>query len=193
MAIAQLKQGHLAGLEVLVRRYQVRALHAALVIVRDRMVAEEVVQQAFLNAAQKIAQFDEERPFAPWFIRSVVNAALQEIGRQKRLIAWEDEMSEAAGRATEWLVDPALCPEDLVENEALYQAVWRALDQLEPRQRAVLVLRYLEDQTDVEVASHFRRPLTTIKWWGHLARRRMRHLLGQDRQVTLTELKSSHE
>ncbi len=64
-AIAQLKQGHIGGLQVLVSRYQVKAVHVAQLITRDRQLAEDTVQAAFLRAFERIDQFDAERAFGP--------------------------------------------------------------------------------------------------------------------------------
>jgi RNA polymerase sigma-70 factor (ECF subfamily) len=86
IAISRLKRGDLKGLEALVIRYQVRAVHAAYMIVFDRGLAEDVVQTAFVKVAERIRQFDESRPFAPWFFRIVVNDALKLAQKQKRLI-----------------------------------------------------------------------------------------------------------
>ena len=99
-AVARLKQGDLSGLEALVERYQVRAVHAAVLILHDRELAEEVAQNTFFQAAQKIHQFDSRGPFGPWFMRSVVNAALQEAKRQQRMAPLDtDNDSEAEGTA----------------------------------------------------------------------------------------------
>ena len=62
-AIARLKQGDLAGMEFLVSCYQVQAVSAAYLIVRDFNTAEDIVQNSFLQAAQKIGQFDEGKAF----------------------------------------------------------------------------------------------------------------------------------
>ncbi len=192
-AIARLKQGDLMGLEALVRIYQVRAVHAALLVLHDRAQAEEIAQGCFFNAALKISQFDDRRPFGPWFLRSVINAALQEAQRQRRVLPLEEDGAvlapantpgqgegEAAGFHPGWLVDPGLCPEDLVENEALYRAVWRALDQLPPNQRAAVVLRYIDDRSEAEITAELQRPLTTIKWWLHAARERLRRIVRRE-------------
>jgi RNA polymerase sigma-70 factor (ECF subfamily) len=64
-----------SGLAPLVRRYQTHPLRAAQLVTRDRGLAEDVVQAAFLRAYERIGQFDAGRPFGPWFPRSVVNAA----------------------------------------------------------------------------------------------------------------------
>ncbi len=60
-AISRIKQGHLDSLEILVNRYQARAVHAAYLILYDRTLAEDVAQSAFVKAAERIHQFDEER------------------------------------------------------------------------------------------------------------------------------------
>jgi RNA polymerase sigma-70 factor (ECF subfamily) len=82
-AIWRLKRGDIEALAVLVRRYEVQAVRTAYLITHDRALAEDVVQNTFLRIYQRIDQFDEGRPFAPWFMRSVVNAAVQAAHRQR--------------------------------------------------------------------------------------------------------------
>ena len=57
-AIARLKRGDVGGLEVLVRGHQVRAVRTVFLITRDRALAEDIVQAAFLRAYERIGQFD---------------------------------------------------------------------------------------------------------------------------------------
>lgn len=196
-AIARLKRGDLSGLETLVQQYQVKAVHAAVLIVHDRELAEEIVQNSFFQAVQKINQFDARRPFGPWFMKSVINAAIQESNRQKRVISLDQDpdetVLEATGKAAEWLIDPNRCPEDLVETEDLYRSVWNALDQLPTNQRAAIVMRYLHDSSEAEITQVFQRPLTTIKWWLHAARERMRHILQRDYFAGTEEQEADHE
>ena len=179
-AITRLKQGDLTGLEVIVKLYQVKAVHAAVLIVYDREVAEEIVEDAFFRAAQKIHQFDERRPFGPWFLRSVINASLLEIKRQKRTVSIEETSDKEIGQIAEWLVDPGKCPEELVEDEHVYEMVWKALDQLPPEQRAAIIMRYIQNQSELEITEQVHRPLTTVKWWLRDARNRLRQILRKD-------------
>src|SRR5205085_10233603 len=90
-AIALLKSGDISGLERLVRLYQVQAVRAAYGIVQDRAAAEDIVQSAFLTAFERIGQFDANRPFGPWFLRSVVNLAIKTAHRRQRLVALGDQ------------------------------------------------------------------------------------------------------
>jgi RNA polymerase sigma-70 factor (ECF subfamily) len=177
IAIIRLKQGNLDGLEVLVGRYQVQAIHAAQLIVRDPPLAEEVVQTAFIRIVEKIYQFDEGRPFGPWFLRIVVNDALKAAQRQKRSVPLDEEPDDDASRLACWLVDPQPQPEMLLEIGESRQVVRLALDRLTPEQRAVVVMRYFLDMSEAEMSAKLKRPTSTIKWWLRVARERLRHLL----------------
>jgi RNA polymerase sigma-70 factor (ECF subfamily) len=71
-AIQKVKQGDWTGLQLLVENYQVRAVQSAMWILRDRDLAEEAAQCAFIRLAERISQYDETRPFSPWFFRSLL-------------------------------------------------------------------------------------------------------------------------
>jgi RNA polymerase sigma-70 factor (ECF subfamily) len=105
-AISRLKQGDLGGLEILVRHYQVKAVYAAFLIVRDLKLAEDIVQSTFLQAAQRIHQFDESRPFKAWFLRSVVNAAIKADKQQRRFVPLDHHEDEDNDPLIDWLLDP---------------------------------------------------------------------------------------
>ena len=109
IAISLIKQGNLNGLETLVNRYQAKAVHAAYLITRDRASAEDAAQSAFVKAAERIHQFDDERPFSPWFFRIVIHDALKLAKRMKRQTSL-DELDEDASALSTWLVDSAPQP-----------------------------------------------------------------------------------
>ncbi len=173
-AIARLKQGDLTGLEVLVKQYQVLAVHTAYLIVADRSLAEDIVQSAFLKAADRIAQFDAGRPFRPWFLRMVVNDCLKAAHRQKR----DRSLDEPSSELLAWLSDPAPGPEQLAEIDELRREVWNALQRLPVEQRAVIVQRHFLEMDEAEMVRSLQRPASTVKWWLHSARERLRALLG---------------
>ncbi len=87
-AILRLKDGDIGGLEFLVHRYQLKAVRTAYLVTRDLGLAEDVVQDSFLQVHRSIRSFDTARPFEPWFLRSVINASvklLQKTARQVQL------------------------------------------------------------------------------------------------------------
>src|SRR5512134_2876428 len=90
-AIQRLKRGDIGGLEILVSRYQVRAVRAAYLITRDPGLAEDVVQDCLIRVCSSIYGFDDTRPFEPWFMRSVVNASVKLLQRSARQVqVWEE-------------------------------------------------------------------------------------------------------
>jgi RNA polymerase sigma-70 factor (ECF subfamily) len=176
-AIARIKQGDLNGLETLVNRYQVQAVHAAYMIVFDHAQAEDIAQSAFVKVAERVHQFDEERPFAPWFFRIVVNDAIKLAKKQKRNVSLEEKLDGATLQLAEWLTDPMPRPEQLVEQNESSQIILKAVQSLSPDHRAVIVMRYFLEMSEADMSLKMNRPLTTIKWWLRNARKRLYQLM----------------
>jgi len=176
-AIARLKRGDISGLEALVRQYQVKAVRTAYLIIRDRALAEDIVQAAFLRAYERIGQFDTGRPFGPWFLRSVVNDALKAAARRERQVSLEASPEGEGASLAELLADPNPGPDELAEAAETRQTVWAALGKLPPAQRAAIVLRYYLDLSETEMADELACPPGTVKWRLHAARKRLRTLL----------------
>jgi RNA polymerase sigma-70 factor (ECF subfamily) len=178
IAISRLKQGDLSALEPLVKRYQVQAVQAAYAIVYDRAVAEDVAQNAFVKALERIHQFDEERPFAPWFFRIVVNDAIKLATKQKTIISLDAQFDEPTTQLAHWLIDPNIRPEQMLEQKETLQNILKAIQSLSPEQRAVIVMRYFLEMSEADMVLKTDRPLSTIKWWLREARNRLRSLIG---------------
>ena len=176
-AIARLKQGDLCGMELLVEQHQVRAVYAAFLIVRDEKLAEDIVHDAFVRAAEKIGQFDESRPFGAWFLRSVINASVKAARRQKRFVPLDGEGIEGSSSVADWLMDPDPSPELIVESEETCRMVWQALGALTVEQRTVIIMRHFLEMNDTEITRELDRPLTTVQWRLKAARNRLRKIL----------------
>lgn len=176
-AISRLKQGDLSALETLIKRYQVQAVHAAYAIVYDRALAEDIAQTAFLKVVEKVHQFDEERPFAPWFFRIMVNDAIKVAKKRKTIISLEEQMDEPTTQLANWLLDPNLKPEQLVEQKEIRETILKALQCLTPEGRAVIVMRYFLEMSEADMVTKMDRPLSTVKWWLRDARNHLRDLI----------------
>lgn len=181
-AITRIKQGDLDSLESLVERYQARAVQAAYLILSDRPLAEDVAQTAFIKAVERIQQFDETRPFAPWFFRIVVNDAIKSARRQKRILPLEDDPEDGPpARIARYLTTPDPRPDQQMEQDELRQNILSAVRSLPPEQRAVITMRYFLDLSEADMSARMDRPPSTIKWWLREARKRLRSLLDGSR------------
>ncbi len=173
LAIARLKRGDIGGLEVLVHRYQTQALRTAFLICGDHALAEDIVQTVYIRVYEKISQFDERRPFAPWFLRCVVNDTLKAVQRRGRQVPLEKEDSSERIE----LVSGGLNLDEIMEAAERNSVLAATLSQLTPGQRAAIVLRYYLDLSDEEMSAELNCSPGTIRWRLSVARKRLRELL----------------
>lgn len=176
-AIQRLKHGDIGGLEYLVSRYQVKAVRTAYLITRDFGLAEDIVQDSFLQAYRAIRGFDSTRPFEPWFMRSVVNASVKMMQRSARQIQVGDEADESVFAE---LISRVESVEEQVTSIEVQNQIWEAMQKLSPRQRAVIVQRYFLDMSEKEMAQEAGTAAGTVKWMLNAARERLRGLLGAE-------------
>lgn len=179
-AIRRLKDGEIGGLETLVDRYQVKAVETAFLITQDEALAEDVVQDVFVRIYHRIRRFDETRPFKPYLMRSVVNAALDAVEKEARWAHFP--VDEDQGQLEE-LIYQAASVEDQVAFAQLKREIQAALSQLPARQRAAIVQRYFLDMSEKEMADVLEAAPGTVKWLLHAARTRLRTLLGSERSA----------
>lgn len=175
-AINLLKQGNLRGLEALVNQFYLQALRSSYLIVRNKAQAEDVVQTFFLDLPQKITRFDDGLPFRPWLLKCIVNASINALAGTARFVSLDNDLSDDDA-ATDRILGASLPPEEQVITGELRQAVWDALGKLTPRQRAVIVMRYYLQLDEAEMAQKLNKPRSSIKWWLHSAKERLRILL----------------
>lgn len=178
-AVDRLRSGDIGGLEVLVQRHQLQATRAAYLVVRDRQLAEDIVCDAFLRCCERIQQFDTNRPFAPWFLRMVVNDALKAAERRARHVSLDT--SRGGLTFADLLPDQVAGPDVAAERAELRRDVEVALQSLTPRQRAAIVLYYYVGLSGPEIAEHLSSPLGTVKRRLHDGRARLRTLLSDSR------------
>jgi RNA polymerase sigma-70 factor (ECF subfamily) len=147
--IAQILGGRTALFELLMRRYNERIYRAARSIVRDELEAEDVMQQAYVNAFTHLGQFNGSARFSTWLTRIVINEALGRVRRRSRYEPID---------ATPLKVEPLMAhnPEENPERQAFAHELrglleW-AIDRLPDGTREVFMLRDVEGLTTLEVA-----------------------------------------
>ena len=173
-AIQRLKNGDISGLEFLVARHQVKAVRTAYLITRDLGLAEDVVQDSFLQAFRSINGFDSTRLFEPWFMRSVVNASVKMMQRSAKQVEVGDEADESLFAELAARVESV---EEQVESLEVQNQIWDAMQKLSPRQRAVIVQRYFLEMSEKEMAEEAGSAVGTVKWMLNAARERLRGLI----------------
>ncbi|MFA6956823.1 MAG: sigma-70 family RNA polymerase sigma factor [Thermoanaerobaculia bacterium] len=142
-AVEAVRRGEPGGYDYLVSKYSRRALSIAWGIVRDAADAEDLVQEAFVRAYEKIGRFREGEPFGPWLYRIVTNLALDLVRHRTKFPATPVESHEERGElraaSREWS-DTA-------------SRIDRAIESLPEMQRVVARLFIVEEFEHAEIAA----------------------------------------
>ena len=147
--IQQVLDGNTALFELLMRRYNERVYRAARSIVRDEQEAEDVMQQAYVNAFTHLRQFNASAQFSTWLTRIAINEALARVRRRGRYEAFDDEVSNVEPFMSS---NPVENPERQAFAGELRALLEGAIDGLPDGMREVFILREVEGLSTSEVA-----------------------------------------
>ncbi|GAC1355245.1 MAG: RNA polymerase sigma factor SigW [Acidobacteriaceae bacterium] len=165
-AIRQVLTGDRDAYRVLVESHYQFAYRIAFRITGDEGDAEEVTQEAFLRAYNKLSTFRQEASFSTWVNRIAMNTALNLVERRSRDVMRRAERLDDGGRPVEgWteMADGRAGPERrLLDGEA---ATLRedALAALTPMERTAFTLRHMEEMPIAEIATALHVPANSAK------------------------------
>ena len=168
--VDETRRGDQAAFGQLVQRYERRLMRVVLRFISDLDLAEDLAQETFLRAYERLDQFDPSRRFGPWLFRIGVNLTLDFHRKRKRRI-WSIFFTD---RAPEGNFDPQAA--DPRPELDLQQEVQQVIAQIPEKYRTVLVLRDLENFSTSEIAAILDRKETTIRWRLAEARNRFQEL-----------------
>jgi RNA polymerase sigma-70 factor (ECF subfamily) len=179
--IAECLDGDTAAFGELVRRYQDRLYNTVYRLVENPEDAQDVVQDAFLNAYQSLDGFKGDSLFFTWLYRIAVNTAISH-RRKQRVLLSIDAGPNGANRVQPLDVSAYSRPGEALERAEQDQRLHHALSRLSPEHRAVLILKDMEGQKYEEMADVLGVPIGTIRSRLHRARAELRQLLRQEEE-----------
>ena len=140
--------GQTALYEVLMRRHNERVYRAARAIVRDEDEAEDVMQQAYVNAYVNLRQFDRRAKFSTWLTKIAINEALGRARKRGRYDAvdFTEEENQAVER------QPSNNPEHEAFAGELRTLLEASIDELPDGLREVFMLREVDGLNTAETA-----------------------------------------
>jgi RNA polymerase sigma-70 factor (ECF subfamily) len=166
--VERVLQGDAEAYGLLVSRHMRRAFAIAFRILEHREDAEDVVQDSFMRALERIDQLDRSRPFRPWLLRIVMNRSLNfRRGRGVRATVAVPESAASSGTL----------PDRAAENADLRGRLRAALDLLPEKQRTIVQLADLEGLSSGEIGRIMEIADGTVRWHLHEARAKLRAAL----------------
>jgi len=146
--VARVLEGQTALYEVLMRRYNERIYRAARAIIKDEDEAEDVMQQAYVNAYFHLRQFDRRAKFSTWLTKIAIHEALSRARKQGRYTAvdFTEEENQAVER------QPSRDPEHETFARELRSLLESSIDGLPDGLREVFMLREVDGLSTAETA-----------------------------------------
>lgn len=174
--VAAVCGGDTASFEGLVRKYQPRIFATARRYARRESEVEDIVQEVFIKAYQKLDTFRGDAPFEHWLMRLAVRTCYDFLRAHRR--NREHSFSELSEPEQDWLERFVKDPNQAPENaEAARALVKRLLDMLSPKARLVITLLEIEERSVKEIAALTGWSVSLVKVRAFRARAEMRKCL----------------
>ncbi len=176
--ISAARQGDPASFEPLVRKYQGRVFATARRYARRESEVEDIVQEVFIKAFQKLNGFRSEAPFEHWLMRLAVRTCYDFLRSHQR--NRETAFTELTGPESDWLDRFVAEPDSASEDaDAARELVGKVLSRLSPPARLVITLLEIEERSVKEIAGMTGWSVPLVKVRAFRARAEMRRILTQ--------------
>lgn len=133
---------------------------ASYMILRNHALAEEITQETFMTAYEKIDTLKDPAKFSSWVTSIAVNKAITLCKRNNKVVAIDEEA------ILDYFEKKNTSQADLAEVVAineLISVVQEAISQLAPEMRAVIVLKYYLGMQYKEIGEYLEKPVGTVK------------------------------
>ena len=174
--ISAVLKGDVNSFEPLARRYQPRIFATARRYARRESEVEDIVQEVFIKAFQRLETFRGDAPFEHWLMRLTVRICIDFLrGHQRNRELTFTELSPEEG---DWLERVKAGPDDVRDDaDAAKKLIQRVLEQLSPEARMVITLLEIEEKSVKEIAALTGWSTALVKVRAFRARAQMRKLL----------------
>ncbi len=179
---AQAAQGREGAYRELLGRYERPVFSLVYRMVRDRTLAEDLAQEAFIRAFNAIHSYNPRYKFSSWIFKIANNHTIDHL-RRKRLDTVSIHGSPHASTQEEAVQTSVVVessdenPEEFVEHRELGSLIEQAIGELRPEYRSVVLLRHVEGYSYDEIADILDLPLGTVKTYLHRARSELKEAL----------------
>ncbi len=166
----------------ILRRYERPVFSLVYRMVRDRTLAEDLAQEAFVRAFNAISSYKSSYKFSNWILKIANNHTIDHL-RKKRLDTVSIDGSpnattgEGMSRTRLVIASEEESPQEYVENRELGGHIEEAIGTLRDEYRTAILLRHVEGYAYEEIAEIMEVPLGTVKTYIHRARGELKERL----------------
>lgn len=189
--VARIAQRQPDAFESLMRQHNGRLFRVARAILKDDGEAEDVLQDAYLDAYRNISSFRGDAQLGTWLVRIVANRALTRLRRQKRdsvVVSISGDAEGWGAEAREFTDKVSESPTAAALRAEVRRLIERRIDELPVAFRAAFVLREVEELSVEETAECLGIPSATVRTRLFRARARLREALARDLDMATVDV-----
>lgn len=149
--VKQLQNGDINVFDAIYYETKSLVYYTILQIVKDRSLAEDLMQDTYLKALEKIHSFKATYSFKSWVVMIARNLSINEYNRRKRELRFDVNEDEYIFGSTESTSEKELIVKEMLEF-------------LKPEEQEVVILHVIGDLKHREIADMLNKPLGTITW-----------------------------
>ena len=186
----EIVRGAEEAFSALVARYQGRVVNVVSRLISDRDRAQEIAQETFLRVFIHRERYRPSGKFSTWLYTIAMNLAKNEIRRRVRArgMISLDKLLEATGDSGGFIADASPGPERLYRRRDVEEKITRAIAELPPKFREVIVLRDIQQLSYEEIGEILRIPGGTVRSRINRARLALKEILDPAIEGTVDEL-----
>lgn len=153
--------GNRSDFDTLIERWQKPLFNFVLRFMNSEEEARDACQDAFVNAYRNLSKFKKQSKFSSWLFKIAINRCNTLLKKRKRWRTFFDPMNEGEQFADAIAEENNM--EHVVEREQIYERMRRAISELPPEQKTVLLLKEYEGLKFHEISEMLDCPLSTVK------------------------------
>jgi RNA polymerase sigma-70 factor, ECF subfamily len=163
--VERVRGGDIAAYDELVRKYERQVFRIAQHITQNREDAEDVMQDAFLKAYEKLDQFQGNSKFYTWLVRIAVNESLMRLRKRRtgKMVSLDEDVETDEGSVPRDLADWDPDPEQQYSQAELAEILRKTIQGLPPGFRVVFTLRDVEGLSTEETAETLGLSIPAVK------------------------------
>jgi len=163
--VERVRGGDVSAYDALVRKYERQIFRIAQHITQNREDAEDVMQDAFVKAFEKLDQFQGNSKFYTWLVRIAVNESLMRLRKRRtgKMVSIDEDLKTEEGSVPRDYADWAPNPEDNYSQAELAEILRKTIQGLPPGFRMVFVLRDVDGLSTEETAETLGLSIPAVK------------------------------
>ena len=163
--VERVRGGDISAYDELVRKYERQVFRIAQHITQNREDAEDVMQDAFLKAYEKLDQFQGNSKFYTWLVRIAVNESLMRLSKRRsgRMVSLDEDVETEEGSVPRDLADWDPDPEQNYSQTELAEILRKTIQGLPPGFRVVFTLRDVDGLSTEETAESLGLSVPAVK------------------------------